>query len=243
MTAFWLCYCRKRAIEGVWVTMTADLAAPAITYEPVLNAGALLLREYVTAEPLPLATIHAAVLDFLRDRNDVAVFGAQAVNAYVHEPRMTQDIDLMATHPTELAEELRAYLARRFHIAVRVREVAGGRGFRLYQVQKTGNRHLVDIRAVKALPAIERLAGVQVIAPVELLASKVTAYAQRRSSPKAGTDWRDIAMLLLAFPALKCDPGPVTDRLLANMADETILAAWRELVAQPLVAALDEDEF
>ena len=65
--------------------MTADLAAPAITYEPVLNAGALLLREYVTAEPLPLATIHAAVLDFLRDRNDVAVFGAQAVNAYVHE--------------------------------------------------------------------------------------------------------------------------------------------------------------
>lgn len=223
--------------------MTADLAVPAITYEPVLNAGALLLREYVTAEPLPLATIHAAVLDFLRDRNDVAVFGAQAVNAYVHEPRMTQDIVLIATHPAKLAEELRSHLAQRFHIAVRVREVAGGRGFRLYQVQKTGNRHLVDIRAVKTLPAIERLAGVQVIAPVELLASKVTAYARRRSSPKAGTDWRDIAMLLLAFPALKCDPGLVTDRLLANMADETILAAWRELVAQPLVAALDEDEF
>ena len=124
--------------------MKADLAVPAITYEPVLNAGALLLREYVTAEPLPLATIHAAVLDFLRDRNDVAVFGAQAVNAYVHEPRMTQDIDLMATHPAELAEKLRSYLAQRFHIAVRVREVAGGRGFRLYQVQKTGNRHLID---------------------------------------------------------------------------------------------------
>jgi len=156
---------------------------------------------------------------------------------------MTEDIDLMSTHPAELAAALRDYLARRFHIAVPIREVAGGRGFRLYQVQKTGNRHLVDVRAVAMLPAVERLADILVVAPVELLASKVIAYAQRRSSPKAGTDWRDIAMLLLTFPALKCDPGPVTDRLLAGLADETVLAAWRELVAQPLVAAQEDDEF
>ena len=82
-----------------------------------------------------------------------------------------------------------------------------------------------------------------VIAPVELLASKVIAYAQRRSSPKAGTDWRDIALLLLTFPSFKRDPGPVTDRLLAGLADETVLAAWRELVAQPLVAGHEDDEF
>ncbi len=221
--------------------MTDDIAT--FTYEHSLNAGALTLREYATAEPLPLAVIHEAVLDFLRHRDDVAVFGAQAVNAYVHEPRMTQDIDLMATHPAELTAELRDYLARRFHIAVRSLEVAGRRGFRLYQVQKTGNRHLVDVRAVANLPAVERLADILVMAPVELLASKVIAYAQRRSSPKAGTDWRDIAMLLLTFPSLKCDPGPVTDRLLASLADETVLVAWRELVAQPLVATDEDDEF
>ena len=47
-------------------------------------------------ETLPLATIQDAVLDFLRGRKDAVVFGAQAVNAYVDEPRMTQDIDLLS---------------------------------------------------------------------------------------------------------------------------------------------------
>ena len=61
-------------------------------------------------EPLPLATIHDAVLEFLRGRDDAVVFGAQAVNAYVGEPRMSQDIDLISTRATELAEELREYL-------------------------------------------------------------------------------------------------------------------------------------
>jgi hypothetical protein len=42
--------------------------------------GALTFREFMMAEPLPLATIHDAVLDFLRRRNDAVVFGAQAVN-------------------------------------------------------------------------------------------------------------------------------------------------------------------
>ena len=79
-------------------------------------------------EPLPLATIHEAVLEFLRGRDDVVVFGATAVNAYVDEPRMTQDIDLMSTRAIGLAEELREYLSERFHIAVRVRTVRGGQG-------------------------------------------------------------------------------------------------------------------
>jgi hypothetical protein len=33
------------------------------------------------------------------------------------------------------------------------------------------------------------------------------AFHQRRGKPKSGTDWRDIAMLLLAFPDLKVDPA------------------------------------
>jgi hypothetical protein len=48
------------------------------------------------SESLPLATLHQAVLDYLRGRDDVVLQGAQAVNAYVDEPRMTQDIDVLA---------------------------------------------------------------------------------------------------------------------------------------------------
>lgn len=33
------------------------------------------------SEPLPLATIHDAVLEFLKGRVDAVVFGATAVNA------------------------------------------------------------------------------------------------------------------------------------------------------------------
>ncbi len=62
-------------------------------------------------EPLPLAQIQEAVLEFLRGREDAVIFGAQAVNAYVGESRMTQDIDLLSTRAKELAEELREHLS------------------------------------------------------------------------------------------------------------------------------------
>ena len=65
-------------------------------------------------ESLPLATIQNAVLEFLRDREDAVVFGAQAVNAYVGDPRMTQDIDLLSTRAEDLAQELRDYLNKSF---------------------------------------------------------------------------------------------------------------------------------
>jgi len=41
---------------------------------------------------------------------------------------MTQDIDLISTCAEAFVHELRDYLGRRFHIAVRVRKVASGRG-------------------------------------------------------------------------------------------------------------------
>jgi hypothetical protein len=209
----------------------------------MFSADTLTFREFMMQEPLPLATIQNAVLEFLRGRDDAVVFGAQAVNAYVSDPRMTQDIDLLSPRAAELVEELREYLSKRFHIAVRVREVGEGRGYRLFQVQKSGNRHLVDVRAVESLPATQRIAEVLVIAPADLIASKVIAYAQRRGSPKSGTDWRDLALLLLAFPELKRDPGPVTDRLQTMSAASSVLDVWRELVAQEIQAADDEDEF
>ena len=158
-------------------------------------------------EPLPLATIHQSVLEFLRGRDDVVVFGATAVNAYVAEPRMTQDIDLMSLRAAELAEELREYLSAHFHIAVRVLIVAEGKGYRLFQIQKSGNRHLVDIRPVTSLPSAQRIADILVISPPELIARKVVSYHSRRGNPKAFSDMRDLAMLFLAFPELKTEAG------------------------------------
>src|SRR5438105_356220 len=151
--------------------------------------GALSFREFSMREPLPLATIHDAVLEFLRGKTDAALFGAQAVNAYVDESRMTQDVDIVSLRAPELAEEIRAHLNLRFHIAVRVREVAGGRGYRVFQIQKPKNRHLVDVRPVAVLPPTERVAQVLVVAPAELIASKVIAFQSRHGKPKAGTDW------------------------------------------------------
>lgn len=209
----------------------------------MIGAGTLTFREFVMGEPLPLATIQNAVLDFLRGRDDTVVFGAQAVNAYVNEPRMTQDIDLMSPRAAELAQELRDYLNKLFHVAMRVRQVGEGRGYRLYQVQKSGNRHLVDVRSVETLPPSQRIEQVLVAAPAELIASKVIAYHQRRGTPKSGTDWRDLAMLLLTFPELKCDTGPVVDRLKAASADPMVLSVWNELVAQEIQPVDEDDEF
>ena len=99
----------------------------------MFTADTLTFQEFMAREKLPLATIQNAVLEFLRGRNDVAVFGAQAVNAYVKEPRMTQDVDLLSQRAEEFAKELQSHLNGKFHIAVRLREIGKGKGFRLYQ--------------------------------------------------------------------------------------------------------------
>ena len=205
----------------------------------MFDAGALTFQEFMMGESLPLATLQQAVLEFLRGRDDAVVFGAQAVNAYVDEPRMTQDLDLLSPRAEALAQELRTYLHQRFHIAVRIRQVSHGRGYRLFQVRQPRNRHLVDIRVVESLPAAQRLADILVMAPAELIASKVQAYYQRRGRPKSGTDWRDLALLLLTFPELKRDPGPVRTCLQAVGAEPAVLAVWQELVTQ---AIQPEDE-
>ncbi|MGE0127081.1 MAG: nucleotidyl transferase AbiEii/AbiGii toxin family protein [Blastocatellales bacterium] len=208
-----------------------------------LNAGVLTFREWAMKEPLPLATIHDAVLDFLRGRKDVVLFGAHAVNAYTDEPRMTQDVDVMSTRAVELAEELRQYLNQKFHIAVRTREVRDGLGYRLYQVRKSGNRHLVDVRPVETLPPHQQVEDIQTVDPAGLIAGKTTAYHQRRNKPKAGSDWRDLAVLLLTFPELKRHPGPVSERLEEAGADEAILAAWKEIVESKIEPQDEDSEF
>lgn len=57
----------------------------------MFTPAALTFREFMTHESFPLATLHQAVLEFLRERNDVVLFGVQAVNVYVEESRMSED--------------------------------------------------------------------------------------------------------------------------------------------------------
>jgi hypothetical protein len=209
----------------------------------MLNAGSLTFAEFAMNEQLPLATIHDAVLEFLRGRDDVALFGAQAVNAYVSEPRMSQDVDLISTRAAELAEELREHLSERFHIAVRVRVIGADKGYRLFQIHKPRNRHLVDLRPAEALPRSERIEDVLVISPPELIAHKIISYHARRGQPKAGTDWRDLAMLLLTFPELKKEQGAVSDALKSMGANEGGMKTWSELIAQEILEPEDDAEF
>jgi hypothetical protein len=209
----------------------------------MLGDGALSFREWAVHEPLPLATIHDAVLEFLRGRDDAVLFGAQAVNAYVEPPRMTQDVDILSVRAVELVEEIRQFLNERFHIAVRAREIRDGLGYRIYQVQKPRNRHLVDVRPVESLPATQRVQEVLVVSPVELIAGKVRAFYHRRGQPKAFTDRRDLALLLLKFPELKTDTGPVHDRLVAGGAGAEELAAWKEIAAEEIRPENEDDEF
>jgi hypothetical protein len=205
--------------------------------------GALAFQEFAMSEPLPLATLHDAVLEYLRGRDDAVLQDAQAVNAYVNEPRMTPDVDILALDAERFTEDLRQYLSDRFHIAVRVRTVREGVGYRLYQLQEPRNRHLVDVRSVTELPPHDRIADILVLTPVELVASKVLSFHNRQGKPKAFTDLRDLAVLLLAMPELKAAFGPVRDRLTALSADPALSATWDEIVARHIQLDDDDEEF
>lgn len=148
---------------------------------------------------------------------------------------------LSSPRAAELAEEIRAHLAKEFTIAVRVREVSSGRGFRVFQLREPKNRHLVDIRQSAELPPNQRVADVRVANPEELIAQKVIAYTARRGQPKSGTDWRDLSLLLLAYPTLKTDTGPVFDRLTANAADAPAIGEWHRLVALQIIGEDADD--
>jgi len=206
----------------------------------MLTADVISFREFAMHEPLPLSTIQTAVLEFLQGRDDAVLFGAQAVNAYVDESRATQDVDIMSADAAELADELREYLSERFHIAVRVREIAG-KGFRVYQTRKEGNRHLVDIRLQEPMPETNVIENVRVLTPAELIVSKVLSYDSRRGKPKSGTDWRDAAVLLRQFPHYKVADGEISQRLLDKDASATAMKSWQQLVEQDLTEDEDDD--
>jgi len=195
----------------------------------MLNADVLTFQEFAMREDLPLSKIHQTVLEFLQGREDVVLFGVQAVNAYVSEPRMTQEVDLLSTRAKGFSEELREHLRETFHIAVRVRVIGDAKGFRIYQTRKEGNRHLVDVRQIENFPETQTIENIRILSPLELIVSKVISYHSRRGKPKSGTDWRDLAVLLLRFPELK---EKVAENLRAKKVGETVLETWAEIASQ-----------
>lgn len=208
----------------------------------LLGDAPLTFREFMTHEEVPLATVFREVLLVLVGRADAVIFGAHAVNAYCETERMTHDVDVLSTNAAAFAELVRAHLAARFHIAVRIRQVAEERGFRIYQVRQPKNRHLVDVRQVDALPDSREIEGVRVVGPAALVAMKVIGLTARKNRPKGDTDRADLRRLLLAFPALKVEAGEVAARLHDLAAPPAALATWQELVDSSIEPD-DDDEY
>ena len=194
-------------------------------------------------EELSKSQVQVAVFEFLRNRTDALVFGAQAVNALVAEGRFTEDVDVMSTRGVELAEEIREFLHDRFHIAARVRNVRDGLGYRVYQRRKEGNRHLVDVRPVKELPPSVELEGVLILAPAEMIAAKITSFVSRKGKPKAGSDWRDLGQLLITFPQYRVEDGEVREILEVAEAEPAVLALWSKVVEEGFQPDDEDSEF
>lgn len=200
------------------------------------------VHEYLMNEPMPLGKIHHVVLTFLSQRSDVAIFGAQAVNVYVEDIRATQDVDVMSLDAASLATSLCDHLHQELNIAARMRAVASGKGWRVYQSRKPKNRHLVDIRQVTDLPPCSITDGLRVVQPAELIALKVVSMTARRLTPKGLTDQADLMRLLIQFPEYRVENGAVMDRLRQMGSDAATCAQWKDLVAQEFHPN-DDDEY
>lgn len=199
-------------------------------------------REAMSDERPTLAEVQTAVLRFLRGRDDAVLFGAHAVNAYVEPERATADVDILSTRGEAFAEDIRAFLNEQFGIAVRTRSVRGGIGFRVYQKRKAGNRHLVDVRPVDQFPPSQIVEEANVVVPAELIANKLMSSHARSHKAKGVIDGGDLMRLLLTFPELKTDTGPVRERLVANGATDEALAAWGDWVARTIEPDGEDDD-
>ncbi len=201
--------------------------------------GSLTFREFATREPLPLAIIHDVVLEFLRGRTDAVLWGTQAINAYIDQPRMSQCVDILSPRAAELAEELRVLPCGRFQMEVRTRNEGSGIPYRLEQVRKPKNRLLVVVRNIESIPVHQVIEEVLVAQPTDLICQRVASMTNHPGTAREMMELSDIYRLLLAFPKLKSWKGQVTDRLRESGAPNFVLDAWREIVDTEIEA---EDE-
>jgi hypothetical protein len=203
----------------------------------------LTAAEYHMGEPLPIYRLQEAIFEFCRDRMDVVVFGAQAVNLYVGQPRMTQDVDLLCAAPDVVAAALASRLGEQLHIAVRVRELRPGKAYRVFQIRSEGNRHLADLRLAEfPLTDLVERDGIRYVGLPMLVALKVVAMVKRRLAPKGATDLADLRRLLFAHPELRQEEGSVAQSILAIGGGEADFRQWRALLAEPVVSDEETDE-
>jgi hypothetical protein len=200
----------------------------------------LTLQEYSMANEVTLAEIHRVVLNFLQNRTDSIVFGAQAVNLYVDEPRMTQDVDVMSTIAAELSELIRSELHQKLHIAARVRSVANEKGFGVFQLRSPSNRHLVDIRQVDELLPYRSFEGILVVDPDELVVLKLVSLASRPNTPKGMTDRADLLRLLLAYPSYRTDRLSIDTLLKKRKVSDEVIAIWESVVSSDIQPDADD---
>ena len=210
----------------------------------MFSADVLTFREFMMGEPLPLATLQQVVLEFLRRARRCGRLRGAGRECLCE--RATHDARPRSSHrPTRSGSRRNCVpicgsgstLPCAYAVSV---EGGGCVCFRCARLATVTWWTCALLR-----PYQERNAsrGVLVLAPADLIASKVVAYYQRRGQPKSGTDWRDLAMLLLTFPALKCDPGPVGECLQAAGAAPEVLAAWQAVVAQDIRPPEEDEEF
>lgn len=83
------------------------------------------------------------------------------------------------------------------------------------------------------------LFGAQAVnAYVELIASKIISYHSRKGKPKAGTDYRDLGMLLILFPETK---NQVSEILKSKNVSRELLDTWQEIQNQDFQTDEDDD--
>ncbi|KKJ00617.1 nucleotidyl transferase AbiEii/AbiGii toxin family protein [Prochlorothrix hollandica] len=190
------------------------------------------------AQPMDvsLAQLQRSLLHFLQNRTDLVLFGAYAVNACLQpEVRMTADIDLQALEGETLVTEICDYLHQEFYIETRSRRVKNHGAWRIYQVLKSGNRHLVDVRQVEVLPRFERINQIQVLSPIALMQSKIISAYARQHQPKGFSDLRDLYSLMLTFPQL-------VEQVEVDETNPGLQGFWRSIQIQEIQAADDDDD-
>ena len=189
-----------------------------------MHINCLTLHDLGSTMEVSLSEIQRSLLTFLQKRSDVVIFGAYAVNAYLQpdEVRMTADVDMQTLQGQLLVTRIIEHLHREFHIATRSREVKPGQAWRIYQVLRSGNRHLVDIRQVEHLPDFEVINQIQVLSPLELMVTKIISAYARQHQPKGFSDLRDLYSLMLTFPEL-------VSQVKLPVENETIQDFWNNI--------------
>jgi hypothetical protein len=202
----------------------------------------LTAAEYHMRETLPIFLIQEAIFEFCRGQPDIAIYGAQAVNLYVANARMTQDVDILCVNPAAVAAAMARRLGEVFQVAIRVREFRPGLAYRIFQLRAEGNRHLADARLAEfPLTDVVEQDGIRYVGLALLTALKVTALVKRKLAPKGATDLADVRRILLGHPELRQDEGDVARAIRLVGGADPELRQWHTLLAEPAVSDEESD--